>query len=588
MAATAAPGSSRAPPWRASTAPARAAPCSGGTRRRPLRPGLAGAPGIRCCSRPPAGASAPWAATTVGAILTHDGEAWTHGGAARPRSPPGRTGASSPSASTPAQDSLYQWDAGAAPGTGGAGSAGAAPGGGGRRLAGVGARRRQRRAPAAGGGQGPTAVPAARHGRPPGGQRRRHGVALRREPGQRLPPHLRGHHRARRRSPAAGPCRRWPAPASARPTSWWARGTGPGSTATTPPTSSRPPRYYAVVSRATDRPGPGHVYFVLDVSSSPDATRRTSSPSTRTPARSSPARRARRPELYPAGVRSPPGGGVRRPRPDRPPPAAASQLLALDARDLTKVRWSSPARAPRSTAPGAAGHPALLPDDRATLSGFDTRTRRTATPAHRWTHAPPSRQREHRVPPPVLSGGKVYAAWWAAHEQPAAAARSRHPRRSHRRGRRPAGRLRDRRRDPDRAPPPGFESLGDFAPVLARPSDGSQAPVRPLRQRRHRRLGRRRERARPALRRPPRPLPNRPRPRSGFGYGGGVLWFGDNGGTLYGLDDTLKPLPHTPRAGGHRRQRSRSTPPPWSTERRRRRAEPRGVRRPLRSGPPTA
>ena len=66
-----------------------------------------------------------------------------------------------------------------------------------------------------------------------------------------------------------------------------------------------------------------------------------------------------------------------------------------------------------------AGPPALqgtrlcFTDDRATVCMYDTGEAPDGTPVHRWTYALPTiASGEYRLPQPVVSGDRVYAAWW--------------------------------------------------------------------------------------------------------------------------------------------------------------------------------
>ncbi|MBV9933564.1 MAG: hypothetical protein JO367_04615, partial [Actinobacteria bacterium] len=93
------------------------------------------------------------------------------------------------------------------------------------------------------------------------------------------------------------------------------------------------------------------------------------------------------------------------------------RLLGLDARDLSQVRWSI---ALPNNLPLGPGRPTLqgtqlcVSDDFNTLVMYDTGAAPDATtPTYRWTYTFPSApQDRHRLPPPVLANGTVYAAWW--------------------------------------------------------------------------------------------------------------------------------------------------------------------------------
>jgi hypothetical protein len=229
--------------------------------------------------------------------------------------------------------------------------------------------------------------------------------------------------------------------------------------------------------------------------------------------------------------------------------AGSPQLLGLDARDLTRVRWTI------STEGGVAiaGPPTLqgtrlsFTDDRATVCMYDTGEAPDGTPVHRWTYAlPVIPVGEYRLPQPVVSGDRVYAAWWTydtSNQQQRlylvtldAAT-----------GAGPAG-------GPaaftaiDAATASGrtfwFGILGGYTPTLAQVADGNQTRAvlfvnggntvwridvgAPNPARSYHLTG------------------NQSLVTSGLAYGAGGLWFGDGAGTFYGLDDAMQPLPPTP------------------------------------------
>ena len=95
----------------------------------------------------------------------------------------------------------------------------------------------------------------------------------------------------------------------------------------------------------------------------------------------------------------------------------AGRLLGLDARDLSQVRWSLalPNNLPLGPGrPTLQGNQLCVSDNVNNLVMYDTGVAPGATtPSHRWTYTIPSApQDEHRLPPPVLANGSVYAAWW--------------------------------------------------------------------------------------------------------------------------------------------------------------------------------
>ena len=105
--------------------------------------------------------------------------------------------------------------------------------------------------------------------------------------------------------------------------------------------------------------------------------------------------------------------------PDQP-----GRVLGLDARDLSQVRWTlTLPNAPGTSNPMplGPGRPTLqgtqlcVSDNFNTLVMYDTGSAATATtPTHQWTSnfPPPTSGDAHRLPPPVLANGNVYAAWW--------------------------------------------------------------------------------------------------------------------------------------------------------------------------------
>jgi hypothetical protein len=91
------------------------------------------------------------------------------------------------------------------------------------------------------------------------------------------------------------------------------------------------------------------------------------------------------------------------------------QLIGLDARDLSHVRWSLTLP---NNLPVGPGRPTLVgtrlcvSDNFNNLVMYDTAAAATA-PAHIWTYTfPTAAQDSHILPPPVLANGSVYAAWW--------------------------------------------------------------------------------------------------------------------------------------------------------------------------------
>jgi hypothetical protein len=98
--------------------------------------------------------------------------------------------------------------------------------------------------------------------------------------------------------------------------------------------------------------------------------------------------------------------------------AKPGQLLGLDARDLSQVRWSIVLP---NNMPLGPGRPTLqgtllcVSDNFNSLVMYDTGASPNATtPTYRWTYSgpPPAPQDLHRLPPPVLANGSVYAAGW--------------------------------------------------------------------------------------------------------------------------------------------------------------------------------
>ena len=126
---------------------------------------------------------------------------------------------------------------------------------------------------------------------------------------------------------------------------------------------------------------------------------------------------------------------------------------------------------------------------------YDTGAAPDGTPVHRWTYALPTiASGEYRLPQPVVSGDRVYAAWWTYDT-------SNHQQRLYlvtldaATGAGPAG-------GPaavtaiDAATASGrtfwFDILGDYTPTLAQVADGKPDAGRPVRQRGQHRLAHRR------------------------------------------------------------------------------------------------
>ncbi len=240
--------------------------------------------------------------------------------------------------------------------------------------------------------------------------------------------------------------------------------------------------------------------------------------------------------------------------PDQP-----GRVLGLDARDLSQVRWTlTLPNAPGTSNPMplGPGRPTLqgtqlcVSDNFNTLVMYDTGSAATATtPTHQWTSnfPPPTSGDAHRLPPPVLANGNVYAAWWLWSNA--------------------YGFLQLWLWKLDAATGNGTQTaLPYFYPNLVVPTSnfwftmGRVSPlleVLPGTQ-----AGQSRQvmfvnggtsvwsvdvnaATGESYRLPGnQSLPNAA--VSGLGFADGVLWFGDDVGSLYGLDDQLKPVSNTP------------------------------------------
>lgn len=160
----------------------------------------------------------------------------------------------------------------------------------------------------------------------------------------------------------------------------------------------------------------------------------------------------------------------------------------------------------------------------------------------------------HRLPPPVLADGTVYAAWWVyatvfRHQQLWLFALDA-----------ATGVGTQTKIDQSLTPVPGnasadpqgwfdAESLGQYPPLLLRVPDGAGAAPGQTRQVLYVNGGNAIWGVDVAAPNPPLAyhLPDVDGMiSSGLSAGAGGLWCGDHSGTLYGLDYTLKLLPHTP------------------------------------------
>jgi hypothetical protein len=234
------------------------------------------------------------------------------------------------------------------------------------------------------------------------------------------------------------------------------------------------------------------------------------------------------------------------------------QLLGLNARNLSQVLWTITlpddpnTNSPRLLGPGRPtllGTQLCVSDNFNTLIMYDTGQASTATPSSTpvWTYTFGSApQDEHRLPPPVIANGQVYAAWWlysksfgfvqlwlwtldAATGQGTqtnvdAAANPNNPYRT-------------------MAQPSDWSQMGHFAPVLVGGvlyvnGSGSVAGIDVN-----------------ANSVTYYDLPgNAAFVTSGFGAANGVVWFGDNGGNLYGVNSQMKIVPNTPQPVGNQQQ----------------------------------
>jgi len=222
---------------------------------------------------------------------------------------------------------------------------------------------------------------------------------------------------------------------------------------------------------------------------------------------------------------------------------SGSQLLGLDARDLTKVRWSitPPNGMAVGTRPMLQGRLLCFTDNVNTIAVYDTGAAQDATPNLRWSNSvsiAPADQ--HCLPTPVIANGRLYAAWWV--RAPDALNYQQlwliQANASDGQG---FGRTAVNN---SRLPPfTYFDTLGNLPPLLAQVSDGKQtrlalfanggsavwqvdvaAPETAL----------------------SFALAGDGSVRSGFTFADSVLWFGDSNGTLYGLDGQMHSVPMTP------------------------------------------
>ncbi|MBV9579402.1 MAG: hypothetical protein JO057_12510, partial [Chloroflexi bacterium] len=92
-----------------------------------------------------------------------------------------------------------------------------------------------------------------------------------------------------------------------------------------------------------------------------------------------------------------------------------SQMLGLDARDLTRVRWSfmPPNGMNVGVRPVLSGTTLCFTDNVNTLAVYDIGSAPDARPTLLWTNSLSIvSQDEHQFPPPVVANGQIYAAWW--------------------------------------------------------------------------------------------------------------------------------------------------------------------------------
>jgi hypothetical protein len=239
------------------------------------------------------------------------------------------------------------------------------------------------------------------------------------------------------------------------------------------------------------------------------------------------------------------------------------QLLGLDARDLTNVRWSitlpNDVSGDNLPVPIGPGRPTLqgthlcVSDGQQSLVMYDTGAPDATSPTWRWTQTnlPPG---SSQLAPPVIANGSVYAAWWV---QPSA-------------GQPNAGNLElwlwklsatDASGGfpmlasfaPDAALDLYWDLLGYFSPLLATVPGPQQGQSRQV-------LfatggtsvwGVDVDAATAQSYHLPGSGSTAPYVISGFAYSGGVVWFGDTAATLYGLAaQNMLPVPNTPATFG--------------------------------------
>ena len=224
-------------------------------------------------------------------------------------------------------------------------------------------------------------------------------------------------------------------------------------------------------------------------------------------------------------------------------------MLGLDARDLTRVRWSftPPNGMNIGVNPVLSGRLLCFTDNVNTIAVYDLGTASNAQPTLRWTNSlSVATQDDHQFTPPVVANGLIYAAWWVfsksfGYQQvwlvTANAA---------------DGSGFARSVVDNSLTYPGneyeFNVLGDFQPLLRTISDGKQT---------HDYLyvngGANLYQVDVAA----------PGTAAAYSLGGAfvssrvtladdVLWFGDSEGALHGLDSQLHAVPHTPAAVGER------------------------------------
>ncbi|HVG98128.1 MAG TPA: hypothetical protein VNK05_14570 [Chloroflexota bacterium] len=248
-------------------------------------------------------------------------------------------------------------------------------------------------------------------------------------------------------------------------------------------------------------------------------------------------------------------------------------MLGLDARDLTRVRWSFTPLGPDGAAMIVGGRPVLrgtslcFTDNRATITMYDTGTAPGDAPSHRWWHSLPTiPSGQYRLPPPVLSGGQVYATWWtyetiSDQQQLGLVALDAAT------GAAPAA-FTFIDRATMRPHYANFSILGDQPPVLAQVVDGGQ-PRPVLFASGGNVVWRIDVEAPNSAQTFSWALPGRDNQiMSGLAFGAGGLWFGDFGGTLYGLSASLETLPNTPAlldTAGQRTGQIRTTPVVYET-----------------------